>query len=269
MNRCQLSKRFQALPAPHPGDRLRLTTGGFADYAALSEHHYRAGRPATATRVLVLRDENPTVADRFRVLHPPKPTASRRGPVGETVAVLVESLPALSCRMRDHALGYRYGSHLPPRERAVLLNAEVRCISRVVVHPTWRGLGLAVRLVRAALDTPTTLYTEALAAMGKVSPFFVKAGMTAYPRPPHAHDARLTAALERVGLRVIDLARLDTLLGSIEKLPPADQAFLCKELHRWHRGYGRRTRDRSIQTALRAAQQKLCSEPVYYVHRSV
>lgn len=61
-----------------------------------------------------------------------------------------------------------------------LLNAEVRCISRVIVHPSFRGLGIGVGLVRHALDTATTPYTEAIAAMGWVHPLFEKAGMEAF-----------------------------------------------------------------------------------------
>ncbi|MEL7088949.1 MAG: hypothetical protein AAGL98_11010, partial [Planctomycetota bacterium] len=143
-----LAERFCALPGPRhaaarPSDAgLRLRVGGLKDYAVLAEHHYKAKRPATATRVLVLEDPRPTVVGRYL----------QRADTTVVVGVLIESLPSLSCRMRDWALHERYGGHLAPRSRAIMLNSELRCISRVVIDPRWRGLGLAVRLVRRALE---------------------------------------------------------------------------------------------------------------------
>lgn len=256
-----LAERFAALPAPHPAERLRLRRGSLADYARLAEYHYKARKPATAPRVLVFEDHRPTVAGRFL----------SRADETRVVAVLVESLPSLSCRMRDWALRDRYGGHLAPRPRAMLLNAEVRCISRVVVDPTWRGLGLAVRLVKSALDDPTTRYTEALAAMGKVNPFFARAGMTVYPRPAHAHDARFTAALARAGFDARDLATLDALWKRLETFDAKERHWLCKELHRWYRLNAPRKSRRSAahetdpRRQLVVARERLLLEPLYYL----
>ncbi len=255
-----IQTRFKANRDARRIDGLELTPGDMADYNALKEHHYRAGRPATATRVLALRYTARSAADRFT--HQP---AGRR-----TVAVLVESLPSLSCRMRNRALNDRYGSWLEPRQRAKLLNMEVRVISRVVVHPTWRGAGLAVRLVRAALADPTTVYTEAFAAMGRVNPFFERAGMTAYPRPTHAFDARLIDAMHSVGLSPNGLADTDQMHASIASFPPTKRDWFHNELYRWYRQNGGRGIVHSTDPAvhLRTARQRLMLEPVYYLHHN-
>lgn len=79
---------------------LELTRGTMRDYAALCEHHYKADRPATCTRVLALRHRAASAADRFAG----RPPADAKGRV---VGVLVESLPALNCLLRDWALGDR------------------------------------------------------------------------------------------------------------------------------------------------------------------
>jgi len=239
-------------------DELRLRPGSLRDYDALAEHHYRAHRPATVTRVLALRRTAPTVIGRY--LAQPDRT--------QTVGVLVESLPALLCRMRNVALDERYGSHLNARERATLLNAEVRCISRVVVHPQWRGLGLAVTLVRAALDDATTTYTEALAAMGKVHPFFERAGMTAYHRPRHAFDDRLHAAMAAIGLPCEALAQPGAAWVHVEALPAARRDWFLRELGRWFRQLAGRAGDasRDPRDHLRYARDHLLLEPVYYLH---
>jgi len=241
---------------------LLLRTGCVRDYRALGEHHYRAARPATITRVLVLEHPRRSAAARF----------TGRDDRAQVVGVLVESLPALHCRLRDHALGDRYGGLIAPGSRAAALNREIRCISRVVVHPQYRGLGLAVRLVRAALADPRTPITEAIAAMGKVHPFFERAGMTAYHRPPHPFDARLADALHSAGFEPVDLARLDHLLGAIDALPIARRRWLQREITRWHQHTRRTSRVGHIDTRdmLLAARTRLLCEPVYFVkaHRT-
>ena len=253
-----LPERFRALPAPRPADMLHIVEGTARDYEALAEHHYRAHRPGTITRVLALRDDRPTAVGRF---------LGRRHEA-QTVGVLVESLPSLRCRLRDWALHERYGA-LRPRQRARLLCAELRCISRVVVDPRWRGLGLAVRLVRRALMTAPTPFTEALAAMGRVHPFFEMAGMTAHHRPPHAFDARLIAALARIDLTPTDLAALERTRATIESQPSAMRQWLTRELHRWYRQHGAgrsRAHSTDLGDHLRLAQQRLLLDPVYYLH---
>jgi GNAT superfamily N-acetyltransferase len=252
-----IQQRFSTLPAASTDGDLELVEGSIADYNALEEHHYRAARPATATRVLAFRCASRSVAERFR--------GDRTG--RQTVAVLIESLPSLACTMRNWALRDRYGNWQAPQQRATMLNREVRVISRVVVHPCWRGIGLAVRLVRAALDKPTTLYTEALAAMGKVNPFFERAGMTAYHRPPHACDMRLTDAMHTVGLSPNDLARIDQMNAQINSLSTTQREWFYKELYRWYRQNGGRSVVHSTDqmTHMRTARQRLMLEPVYYL----
>lgn len=287
-----LADRFHATRSFDPTAGLELRLGTMRDYDALSEHHYRAAKPATATRVLVYACASPGVEERFdrmgaltrerfdesscdRDAQPQRAetreTASDAAVRscegrGRVVAVLVESLPVLSCRLRDEALCGRYSAWTDPRERAALLNAEVRCISRVVVHPQWRGAGLAVRLVRAALARPTTAVTEAIAAMGEVNPFFEKAGMTAYRRPPHEADARLRAALESVGLGAESLATPGATLARIEAMPARSRAFVLRELSRWHARLHRGTRrDAGVKEQMADARARLMCEPAYYV----
>lgn len=256
-----LQKRFLSRGGAGQPEHLELVRGDITDYNALKEHHYRADRPATLTRVLAIRHTERSAMDRFT--HTP---ATPR-----TVAVLTESLPSLSCKMRNFALNDRYGTWLEPGPRARLLNSEVRVISRVVVHPTWRGMGLAVRLVRAALADPTTIYTEALAAMGSVNPFFERAGMTAYHRPPHAFDTRLIDAMHSAGLSPHDLADPDRLLATIASFPSSKRDWFHKELHRWYRQNGGRNTVHSTDPAehLRTARRKLMLEPVYYLHHNM
>lgn len=253
-----IQQRFHQTPDAGPDTELELNAGSIADYNTLKEHHYRADRPATATRVLTLSHTTHTATSRFT--HAPQ----ARHPV----AVLVESLPSLSCTMRNYALNDRYGNWLAPRPRALLLNREVRVISRVVVHPCWRGTGLAVRLVKAALQSPTTLYTEALAAMGRINPFFERAGMTAYPRHQHAYDARLIQAMQSIGLSTASLASMAQASHKIHLLNKHTRNWFHKELYRWYRQNGGRSIVHSTNpdTHLQTARKRLMLDPVYYIH---
>lgn len=230
--------------------------GDRSDYLALQDHHYRPGHPMTMTRVLAIRDALPSAADRY--------LARRVEPA--TIAVLVESLPSLSCRLRDEALGGRYG-HLRPKSRSQLLNEELRCISRVIVDPRYRGLGLAVRLVRHALSTAATRYTEALAVMGRVNPFFDRAGMSAYQRPPLPGSERAIAVLRYAGIEPRALALPTDTERRIRALPDALRTLVITELTRWYRTAGGRgvARSPSLADVLDAARGKLLASPIYYL----
>ncbi len=249
-----LNQRFYAVKQHGIEESLALRCGTRKDYLALSEHHYRAACPATFMRVLVLEHDQPTVVGRF---------LNRKGEK-QIVGVLVESLPSLSCRLRDEATARRFASISNRKMRARALNQEMRCVSRVVVHPQWRGLGLAVKLVKHALQSATTMMTEAIAAMGKVNPFFEHAGMTPYHAVQSEVDARLIAALDRVSIAAVDLAMMDRVIARITALPIAERQFIERELNRWHQ----RTmlqREGDLRDHIAAARQWLLCDAVYYL----
>lgn len=254
-----LGDRWRRLSGEPPTAAWPIEPGSMHDYRTLAEHHYLAKRPATVSRVLVVRDRQPSTADRF---------LDRRA-AGRAIAVLIESMPTLSCAARDLALGHRYGPPLTPAQRGALLSREMRCLSRVVVHPTYRGVGLAVRLVRHALATAPTPFTEAMAAMGRVHPFFERAGMTRYDRPVSQSEARLLDAFRFAGIRPNALADRDAVWRRVEQLPEALHATILAELSRFFTG--RRGRRRPQQrtdprTQFAFAADRLTLRPVYFLH---
>lgn len=163
-----------------PAEWIEIRTGTPADYAGLAHFHYRAGAPATCVRVLCAHD-----------------IASPGAPV---VGVLLVSMPVLNGPWRNRLWPGVFDSP-DPRRRAASLNAGLRCISRVVVDPRYRGLGVARRLVGAYVRDPLTVRTEAVAAMGRVCPFFARAGMRGVPVPRAARDIRLARLLRSEGIR--------------------------------------------------------------------
>jgi GNAT superfamily N-acetyltransferase len=184
-----------------PG-HLVLGRGTPGDYAALERFHYRPGRPATWAGVWVVRysEESGGMDKRTRL-----PVAFARdgddhgqtslpmpSEAGRLVAVAVLSYPTINSAARDAALGM---TGWPAARKLARVNRDVRTISRVVVHPQFRGVGLASRLVAAVCEECSTRWVEAFAVMGRVHPFFEKGGMTR--QAPTAADAPVYYIFDR------------------------------------------------------------------------
>jgi hypothetical protein len=56
------------------------------------------------------------------------------------------------------------------------MNRQLVMLSRVVLHPTYRGAGIAAAFVRRACGLMPYAWIESLAQMGHISPFFERAG---------------------------------------------------------------------------------------------
>ncbi len=232
--RFELDDSWRVLePTGEGGLNITIEPGTQADMDALLPHHYIAGRPAT--RVGFLRAYDQT-SDNL-------------------AGVLVVSMPTLCGVWRQQAWPGRYAGR--DRKAATRrINAELRCISRVIIDPRYRGLGLATRLVRTYLDSPLTPATEAVAAMGSICPFFERAGMTAYRVPMHAADARLSDAIEAAGFdpwMLADPARAQGLLA---------HPLVAAELYRWARA--RRIVEQSDRVLCRMAGARLSIESMAY-----
>ena len=62
-------------------------------------------------------------------------------------------------------------------EKIKQINEDISRISRVVVHPKFRSIGLGAEIVRRTLSTAPTKVVETLAVMAQYNPFFEHAGM--------------------------------------------------------------------------------------------
>ncbi len=128
---------------------LWLSDGTVADWPYFARWHYRSHHLAFVRRVVLLWH------------------------AAEPVGVCVFSAPAASLTLRSRY----FGLHRPrSREALAALNRQVWLLSRVVLHPTYRGAGIAAAFVRRACQTCPVLWVETLSAMGRVNPFFERAG---------------------------------------------------------------------------------------------
>lgn len=85
------------------------------------------------------------------------------------------------------------------------LNRQLVMLSRVVLHPTYRGAGLAAAFVQAACRACRWPWIETLAEMGHLHPFFehagfVRVGVSRKSSTSHAgHSAIWGARRDRQG----------------------------------------------------------------------
>jgi len=125
---------------------VRVEDGARQDYKRLACFHYRSSRLPAPMRIFALRHR------------------------AETVGVIVYSYAPSTCFGRRQALG---------RVVSVWeLNRDFAWISRVVLHPKYRSIGLGAMLVRETLPLVRRRYVETIAVMARYNPFFEKAGMT-------------------------------------------------------------------------------------------
>lgn len=128
---------------------LQLTDGAARDWPYFARWHYRGRRLAFVKRVVLLWH--------------------REEPVG----ICVFATPAASLSLRTRFFGLT-----DPRSSVALsaLNERLWLLQRVVLHPTYRGAGIASQFVRRACSLCPIDWVETLTAMGRANPFFERAG---------------------------------------------------------------------------------------------
>lgn len=227
---------------PAPGPDIRIGPGAIDDYRALAQHHYRPGPPRGAVRTIAARDED-----------------------GRLLGVLVVAAPLLNGPWRAVVWPGRF-EQPDPCARARAVNRDIRRIARVIVRPSARSTGVGTSLVRAYLASPDTPLTEAIAAMGSLSPFLAAAGMTGRDLPPSRRDARLLDALHHAGVEPWMLAEPSHAL--VRAAARRGPAFLANELRLWADAAPatRRAAAATPQAALRLAARSIGAPSLVYTH---
>ncbi len=123
---------------------MKVGQGSIVDWHKLSGFHYRGHNVAVPRKI-------------FRLM---------RGE--ELCGVIVYSYPPPSCYGRRFVL---------PRITIREMNKQLSIISRVVIHPKYRTIGLGAKLIHETLPLVGTPYVEMIAVMAKYNPFAEKAGM--------------------------------------------------------------------------------------------
>ena len=198
---------------------MHIEPGILDDWRRLSGFHYRSHKTAATREIYCLRRNH------------------------KLCGVIVYSYPPIACFGRRKVL---------PKMTVKELNRKVSIISRVVVHPKYRSIGLGAKLVRETLPLIGTPYVEMVAVMAKYNPFAEKAGMQKIAEQPPAKQAlRISEALSRLDFNLHFLgsekyvkSRLENL--SNEQLTRLEEAFIrnshlrLRKAFTPHQPYGRK-----------------------------
>lgn len=227
---------------------LQIAPGSLEDYKRLARYHYCDGRPGPITAIFAVK---PRPESRLR-LHAP------------TAAVMVYSMPVPEVKLRDAATGGFFAG-FDRSTKCALLNKHIRCITRLIVEPRFRGLGLASRLIRETMPRLDVAIVEAMAVMGRVNPFLERAGMTAYRPSVPVRSVRLTEAFSSVGIEEKQLVDPTAVQRSIDQLDASQARFIELEIRRFLQSYSRRRDMPPGLTRTRYVLSRLTARPVYYI----
>jgi GNAT superfamily N-acetyltransferase len=173
-------------------------------------------------------------------------------------------MPSVGVELRDIATDNLFAG-LDKRTRLALINKNIRCISRVVVEPRFRGLGLASRLVRETMPKMNVPIIEAMAVMGLVNPFFEKAGMTAFTAKMPARCVQLTEAFNIVGIEKEELIDPQKVQRKLDLLGRSEAEFIELQIKRFLQSYGKRRYETAGLKRTEFVLSKLTARPVYYI----
>ncbi len=153
--------------------QMRIEQGTTADYKTLSQFHYRTSRLPPSRKIFTLKRKD------------------------ELCATIVYSYPS----------PVTFGRTRVWKGNIKQLQTEMSIISRVIVHPKYRSIGLGAKLVKETLSQAGTPNVETVAVMAKYNPFFEKAGMQRIAESkPSTHMLNALNELETLGFDTALLA---------------------------------------------------------------
>lgn len=213
---------------------LEIVAGGIEDWRGLARYHYRCDEPATIWKVFAIKRNSRGDSRGIERLV---------GSDARAIGVIVYGMPVASVHLRNVATGGRYVGWSDRAMALRLLNLEMRTISRVVIRPEYRGIGLGSWLVANTLELAGTVMVEAMAAMGRVNPFFERAGMVRYESGLAGGSVRMVEAFEQMRIGRELLGDRGKLLGAIRRLKVEQLQWLVNEMRRFVQRYGRKRAD--------------------------
>lgn len=231
---------------------LKIVPGTIADYKLLARFHYRDCRTGPTAAVYKIIDTHPM-----------------RSEIEPIVGIIIYSMPACSVQLRNIATGGLFTKLGSANANTQLVNQNIRTIARVVIEPRYRGLGLAYELVQKTMHLLNMPYIEALAVMGKVNPFFEKAGMMKFEGAEPLRCVKLREALGATGIEQADLVDIERTHNKLQSLKQRAKNFIEKQITDFLGAYGRRAK--IMPDCLRRTEfviSRLSERPVYYLWRN-
>ncbi len=229
-------------------NKIRVSPASPADYGTLARYHYRHAKPGPVSAIYALRPKTPV------------PGLTRNA----TIGIIVYSMPVPALKLRNYATLSMFAG-LDRQTQLQLINANIRCISRIVIEPRFRSLGLATRLVAETMPLLDVPIIEAMAVMGTFTGFFEKAGMTAYTGPSSKRHARMIEAFSGVGIEADELIDPKHVHNRLESLDLPEAAFIEREILLFIESYPRQRKAPPSLDRTRFIIGKLTTQPIYYI----
>jgi len=197
---------------------MRVVKGSYQDWKTLAGFHYRSHRIAAPRKIFCLKRD------------------------AELCGVIVYCYPPIACFGRRQVL---------PKMSIQEMNEKLSIISRVVVHPKYRTIGLGSKLIRETLAYAGTPFVEMVAVMARYNPFAEKAGMQKISEQPPSKKAlaiaqvlsELSFNIQLLGSEKYVLNKLRTL--KLEDVARIKDAFIRNKAPRFmkyffsHEAYGK------------------------------
>jgi len=172
--------------------QMGIIEGTVQDWRTLAGFHYRSHKIAGPRKIFCLK----------------------RG--DELCGVIVYCYPPPTCFGRRLVM---------PKMTMKEFNEKLSIISRVVVHPKYRTIGLGAKLVKETLALVGTLYVEMPAVMAKYNPFAEKAGMRKIvEQPPPEEALKVAETLHELGFNIQLLGSERYVLSKLQTLTDEDLA---------------------------------------------
>lgn len=228
---------------------LELVEAGRCDYEKLSRFHYRDSLLGPYSAMFAFKDNHYS--------------ANRKGTVA---GVIVYAMPAANMELRNKALGDMFCGLKNKRDALALVNKNVRCISRVIVEPRYRGMGLATRLVKETMGLVEVPVVEAVSVMGRVNPFFEKAGMKRYSSSVSKKTAVMIEAFNVVGVDDGEFIEPEKVYEKMLKLDVSQRWFIEDQIGKFLQPYGKRRYMEKGFERVKFVLGKLMYRPDYFVN---
>jgi len=213
----------------------------------LARYHYRRDQPVGVKAVFILR-----------------PRTAMRSLGRKPVGAIVYTMPVPCVELRNVAT-HDVFKGLDRQTQLAMLNRNVRCVSRVVIEPRFRGIGLASRLVRETMPQMNVPIVEAVGIMPLVNPFLEKAGMRAFAPRLRLEHIELVEALSIAGIEEDELIDPTGVQKKLDALPEPTTSFIEGCMQRFLKSHGKRRLMSSGIERTRFVLSKLTDRPAYYI----
>ncbi len=217
---------------------VSVEPGSVRDYHAFHAMHYR-------------RRDGLGFVDRVFVL--------RESAGGELLGIVVYAHPPLELAVRNRCTFGRFVGQ-PAR-----LNAELRILRRLVMHPDVRGCGLGHWFVRRTLPLVGVRFVECLAALGAINPVFERAGLSRVG--PSEMPRGQAALLERLRTLKADPFSRDfvRILSTNSEARRLVEETIARWLKATQSGAAWRLQGRSAAALAGVFRQIVGAPPIYYL----